>query len=86
MSTLFFKSVPQITMTEMCGDLLSTDALFEASTEDEFCQLAAAASAKGSQSLKDLMAFFLSDDWDGPDNPRLAHLRAEHAVFVIFGR
>jgi hypothetical protein len=86
MSTLFFKSTPQITITEMCGDLPSIDAMFEASSDEEFSQLVAVLAApKGSQSLKDLITSLLGEGWDGPETPMLAHITAEHTISIIFG-
>jgi hypothetical protein len=87
MSTMFFRSPPQITVAEMCGDLPSADALFEASTSAEFSQLAATSTPfnPGSRSLKDLVSSFLHEDWDGPEPLKLARFGSEIMIPVIFG-
>ena len=87
MSTMFFKSPPQITVAEMCGALPCADALFEASTSAEFLQLAATSTpfSPGSRSLKDLVSSILHEDWEGPEPPKLAPLGSEILIPVIFG-
>jgi hypothetical protein len=87
MSTLFFKSPPQITVAEVCGDLQSADALFEASSSAEFSQVVASSKPfeLRTRSLKDLVSLFLDDDWAGPGAPSLAIIGSEHLISLMFG-
>jgi len=88
MSTLFFKSPPQITAAELCGDLPCVDALFEASTLTEYIQLAASPGIfkPSTRSLKSLVSLFLDDDWAGPEAPSLDPVGSEHLISLIFGQ
>jgi hypothetical protein len=82
LSTLSFKTPPQITIAEMCGDFLSPDILFEASTLQEFEQVASSLNFFSSQSrsLKDLIALFFDTDWADPGARCLALLETEHLI------
>jgi hypothetical protein len=86
MSTLFFKSPPQISLTEMCADLPRTEEAFEASNCFEYSQSAAAWSTFGrkTESLKGLMSFLLGEDWPGRDAPGLAFVQTEQLMILIF--
>jgi hypothetical protein len=88
MSTLFFKSPSQITVSEMCGDLPNTDEVFEASTLEQFSQLKATPHhfEPRSRSLKDLTALFFHDDWAGSESPDLSPVGSEQMLTLIFGR
>jgi hypothetical protein len=88
MNTLFFKSLPTITVAEMRGDLPSTDSMFEAANPTEYEQLIAtpAGPEQLSGSLKDLMTLFLGEHWPTHDSPDLAVVKPEHLMSVIFGR
>jgi hypothetical protein len=88
LSTLMFKSPPQITAAEMSGDLPGPDVLFEASTADEFSQAATSSQFLNSQSrsLKDLLTLFLDADWSGPESPSLTFVGTEQLMMLIFGQ
>ena len=88
MSTLFFKSPPQITAAEVCGDLSCVDALFEASTLAEYIQLAASPGIfkPKTRSLKNLVTWFLDDEWAGPEVPSLDLIGSEHLISLMFGQ
>jgi hypothetical protein len=88
LSTLSFKTPPQITTVEMCGDFLAPDILFEASTLEEFEKVASSSNFFNSQtwSLKDLITLFLDTDWAGPGAPCLALLETEHLIMLVFGQ
>lgn len=87
MSTLFFKTPPQITLAEMRGSLPSTDAVFEAQSSTEFATLVASYDSTKLQrrGLKSLVELFLQDNWDGPSRPSLANLATENLIALIFG-
>jgi hypothetical protein len=87
MSTLFFKSPPHVTAAEMSGNLPSTDALFEASTANEFSQLASSAPHLQTQirSLKDFITLFSGDDWKGREAGEFASIGLEHLIMLMFG-
>jgi hypothetical protein len=87
MSTLWFKSPPHVTAAEVCGDLQSTDALFETTSSAEFALLTATSPPFDPplRSLKGLMALFMREDWVGPESPTLAPIGSEHLLIVIFG-
>jgi hypothetical protein len=88
MNTLFFKSPPQITVAEMCADLPSTDAIFATSDDAEFKQLVATSAhfQPRTRSLKDVVALFLHDDWEGLDSLDLAPLDVEHLTTIMFSK
>jgi hypothetical protein len=83
-----FKTPPQITTAEMCGDLPSSDALFEASTVEALSQVASSSDFfnSRSRSLKDLITLFLDADWSGPECPSLAFVGTEQLMMLIFGQ
>jgi hypothetical protein len=87
LSTLFFKSPPQITIAEMRGDMPSSDTLFEAPTLDEFTQVTTSSGQfdPNPRSLKDLVALFLEAEWAGPESPTLVLLGTEQLMMLIFG-
>jgi hypothetical protein len=87
MNTLFFKSLPQIAVAEMCGDLPSTDVMFEAANQNEYEKLIAtqAGLEMQSRSLKDLVTLFLGENWPRPDSLDLTVAKTEHLMSVIFG-
>ncbi|KAF1829634.1 hypothetical protein BDW02DRAFT_138470 [Decorospora gaudefroyi] len=86
MSTLFFKSPPQITVVEVGGDLPSSDALFEASSSAEFSRVVASSEPfePTMRSLKNLVLLFLDDEWAGPEAPTLAVVGSEHLISLMF--
>ncbi|KAH7414562.1 hypothetical protein DE146DRAFT_640672 [Phaeosphaeria sp. MPI-PUGE-AT-0046c] len=85
MSTLFFKTPPQITLVEMRGNVPSTDDMFEAQDPDEFARLdSSSMHLLHRQGLDSLIKLFLQDDWAGSSDPRLANLESEHLILLIF--
>jgi hypothetical protein len=88
LSTLSFKTPPQITVAEMCGDFLSPDILFEASMSEAFEKLASSSNFFNTQnrSLKDVIALFLDTGLASPGAPCLALLEREHLIMFIFGQ
>jgi hypothetical protein len=88
MNTLFFKSSPQITIAEMCGDLPSTDAMFEAANSTKYERLVATLADLKTQSgsLKNLATLFLGENWPRPDSSDLTVVKTEHLMSLIFGR
>jgi hypothetical protein len=89
MSTSFFKSPPHITVAEMCGHLPSFDAVFEASSSNEYSRLVAASPARTEtqvRSLKDLIALYLREEWEGPESLDLASIDLGHLISLLFGR
>ncbi|KAF1845290.1 uncharacterized protein K460DRAFT_311499, partial [Cucurbitaria berberidis CBS 394.84] len=86
MSTMFFKSPPQITVAEVSGDLPSADALFEASSSAEFSQVVDSFEPfeLRTRSLKNLVSLFLGDEWTGPEAPSLAVIGSEHLISLLF--
>jgi hypothetical protein len=87
MSTLFFKSPPHITMAEMSGDIPSTDALFDASTDAEFMNLVSSSPCHRAQSrsLEDFIAMFLRDEWTDHESDALIGIGLEHLITIMFG-
>jgi hypothetical protein len=87
MNTLFFKASPQITVAEMCGDLPSTDAMFEAANSTEYERLVATSADPESRSgrLKDLVTLFLGENWPRPDSSDLTAVETGHLMSLIFG-
>ena len=83
MDTLLFKSPPRITLSEMCGELPSTDAMFEASDSTEYQQLLATVKAR-SWKLMDLMNTFLGEAWPKPSSD-WSSIEAEHLMIIMFG-
>jgi hypothetical protein len=88
MNTLFFKSLPTITAAEMCGDMPSTDATFEAANSAEYARSVPTPADLRAQSgsLKDLMTLFLGENWPNPDSSDMTVTKTEHLMSVIFGR
>jgi hypothetical protein len=88
MNTLFFKSPPQITIAEMCGDLPTADEFFEALDAASFSRLVATTAdiEPQTRSLKDLVTLFLGDEWPGPNSPHLIGVRTEHLMCLMFGK
>ncbi|KAF2831592.1 hypothetical protein CC86DRAFT_283308, partial [Ophiobolus disseminans] len=87
MLTLLFKSPPQITITEMCGEMPSADAIFEASTSAVFLDLATALAPTPphARSLKDLTSIFLhEEDWVGLVPSTWVSVGSEFLVTLIF--
>jgi hypothetical protein len=73
----------------MCGNLPGSDALFEASTPEDFTQLAATPPVIPDpkiRSLKDMIALFLHADWAGSRAPSLALVGTEQLMMLIFGK
>jgi hypothetical protein len=88
MSTLFFKSPPHITVAEMCGHVPSTDAVFEASTSNEYAQLVATSPTHTEtqvRSLKDLVALFFHEEWAGPESLEFASIGLGQLITLLFG-
>jgi hypothetical protein len=87
MNTLFFKSSSQITVAEMCGDLPSTDAMFETANSTEYERLVATPADLGIQggSLKDLVTLSLGESWSGPGSASSTSVGTEHLMSLIFG-
>ena len=88
MNTLFFKGSPQVTVAEMCGDLPSTDAMFEAANSTEYERLSATSTDLETQtgSLKNLVTLFLGESWPRLDSSDLTVVETEHLMSLIFGR
>jgi hypothetical protein len=88
MSTLFFKSPPHITMAEMSGDIPSTDALFDASTDAEFMELASSSlcHTAPTRSLKDFAALFFREEWTNCQSAEFTDIGLEHLTTLIFGQ
>ncbi|KAF2846230.1 hypothetical protein T440DRAFT_501970 [Plenodomus tracheiphilus IPT5] len=86
MSTLFFKSSPHITITEMCGALPSDVFLFDAPTPAEFLDFftGPAPFVCETRSLKDTMSILLHQAWSGPHAPELASIGSEHLITLMF--
>jgi hypothetical protein len=86
MNTLFFKSPPQITVSEMSADLPSTDVAFEASGCTEVQSGASSSrSPSKSGSLKNLMSLLLGEVWLGIKALDLAWFSTEHLMCLMFG-
>ena len=88
MNTLFFKKAPEITVAEMCGDLPSTDSMFEIANSTEYEGLVATPIdlETQSRSLKDLVALCLGENWPRSDSSDLIAVETEHLMSLIFGR
>ncbi|KAH7128488.1 hypothetical protein B0J11DRAFT_459120 [Dendryphion nanum] len=86
MNTLFFKSPPQISISEMTGDLPCADTLFEASTATEFTRLARSAPSSSSRgpSLESWISSLMAETWLGPEDPSLNWLEPYHLMMAIF--
>jgi hypothetical protein len=88
MSTLFFKSPPHITVAEMNGDIPSTDALFDVSTDAEFIDLVSSSPCHRAQtrSLKDIAAPFFREEWTDCLNADFTDIGLEHLTTLMFGQ
>jgi hypothetical protein len=88
LSTILFKDPPNITITEMTGDLPVTDAIFDATTPAEFTELVATSTHRESQmrSLKDIVQLLLHGDHVNPDASNLAFIGLEHLSMLMFGQ
>jgi hypothetical protein len=75
-------------VAEMCADLPSSDATFEASTSAEFLQLVTTSAQYEFQtrSLKDIVALFLQDDCTSPGVIQLVPIKVEHLTTIMFGK
>ncbi|KAH7111326.1 hypothetical protein B0J11DRAFT_447653, partial [Dendryphion nanum] len=86
MNTLFFKSPPQISVSEMYGDLPCADLLFEAPTAAEFTRLAGSIASSTSKrpSLKSWISSLMEETWSGPEDTSLIWLESYHLMMSIF--
>jgi hypothetical protein len=88
MSTFFFNTFPQMAIAEMQHQVPCNDALFEASTPEEFAMLNSNSlhHALGHQSVKRLISDMMSDDWSGPEDSAFDAIQPRHLMMCIFGK
>jgi hypothetical protein len=82
---LFCNSPPLATVSEMCDQLPCRDELWDADSAARFTEELGKEPAPPGLSMKDLMAFLLSDDWQGEAATACHGLTVFHLYAVIGG-
>ena len=87
MSTFFFNTLPQMAASEMHQHLPCNDALFDASTLEEFAHLSTRSPrpADGTPSIKQLVSWLMKEGWSGPEHPIFDVIESRHLMICIFG-
>jgi hypothetical protein len=88
MSTFFFNTLPQMAIAEMQHQVPCNDALFEASTPEDFAMLNSSSPhhTLGHQSIKRLISYMMEDDWSRPNDATLDTIQPRHLMMCIFGK
>lgn len=87
MSTFFFNTLPQMAISEMHQQLPCNDALFDASTPEEFAQLSQKSHrpADRTTGIKQVVSSLINEDWSGPEDPIYDMIESRHLMICIFG-
>lgn len=87
MNTVFFNIPPQIAMSEMVGNLPSSNTLFNASTPDEFARLVSmrAHHLHRLPSLRDWVGNLMQEQYSMSEDLILTSLEPNHMMIGIFG-
>lgn len=87
MNTVFFNIPPQIAMSEMVGNLPSSNTLFNASTRGEFAHLVTTRThyLHHLPSLSDWVGNLMQEQYSMSEDVILASLEPNHMMIGIFG-